>query len=146
MLSTDPAQVRQPHIRLVQRMLWQNATAQRKRAMERDRGDSDEDDGDQFGIQAGSVTPQGDMGDAAAEHSAEEEVLPVWGEDESDFADSSSEVWHHVASFSKACKPVQVCRVKVLCSFNLGLGCLLTWKIDSAICSACLAWVVWQII
>lgn len=107
MLSTDPEAMRVPHVRMVQHILWQNQIAWRKMALERARADSDEDDGDQFGIQAGPLTPAGDMGEVASQHSAEEEVLPVWGQDESDFADSSSEVQDHDASFPEACKHVR---------------------------------------
>lgn len=51
--------------------------------------DSDEDDTEQFGIREGV----GDEADpAAADEEDEEEVLPLFGDDESDFGSSSSEV------------------------------------------------------
>ena len=50
--------------------------------------DSDEEDTEQFGIRG-----VGDDGDpAAADEEDEEEVLPLFGDDESDFGSSSSKV------------------------------------------------------
>ena len=55
----------------------------------RQTNDSDEDDTEQFGIQEGV----GDDGEQVpADDEDEEEVLPLYGEADSDFGDSSSEV------------------------------------------------------
>ena len=57
--------------------------------------DSDEDDPEQFGIQE----EVGDDGDQVlADDEDEGEVLPLYGEADSDFGDSSSEVFFHLGS------------------------------------------------
>ena len=57
------------------------------------KADSDEDDGDQFGIQEGLVDEAADPTNPADDAARSDlDVLPPWGQDDSDYAESSSEV------------------------------------------------------
>lgn len=62
--------------------------------------DSDEDETEQFGIQEG-VDDGGEQ--VAGNDEDEEEVLPVYGEADSDFGDASSEVSPYMGSW--LCRP-----------------------------------------
>ena len=73
--------------------LWQNQLwLRRKAAAERD-ADSDEDDTEQFGIQEGAAEDAAEGADDADGADEEEGgVYPLYGQDDSDFGDSSSDV------------------------------------------------------
>ena len=74
----------------MKRDLWQGLQTLTRRKAEMAKADSDEDDGDQFGIQEGLVDDAADPTNDAA--SSDLDVLPPWGQDDSDYAESSSEV------------------------------------------------------
>lgn len=75
--------------------LYQNLKELRKRSQEQERADSDEDDGEQFAVQAGPVNDAANSYEPVADiASDDEDVLPLYGDSDSDYAQSSFEVGH----------------------------------------------------
>ena len=76
----------------MKRDLWQGLQTLTRRKAELAKADSDEDDGDQFGIQEGLVDAADPVEPAIDAASSDLDVLPPWGQDDSDYAESSTEV------------------------------------------------------
>ena len=70
--------------------MWQNQLWLKQKAAAEQLADSDEDDTGQFGIQGNLEEEAADT--AAADAEPESDVYPLYGQDDSDFCDSSSEV------------------------------------------------------
>lgn len=89
LLTPGPACLRTSIAKGIRHTLWANHMWLKQKKSHGQTNDSDEDDTEQFGIREGV----GDEADpAAADEEDEEEVLPLFGDDESDFGSSSSEV------------------------------------------------------
>lgn len=93
MLSPGPANMCMESSKAMKHDLWQNQLWLKRKAAAEHRADSDEDDTEQFGIQEGAAegTSQG-ADDAGAGDEDEGDVYPLYGQDDSDFGDSSSDV------------------------------------------------------
>ncbi len=76
----------------LQRNLRQNQLWFKRKAAADLEADSDEDDTEQFGICEGHDGGSPGVGDHAADSEDEDDVYPLYGEHDSDFGDSSSEV------------------------------------------------------
>ena len=93
LLSADFSLYRRPILQDVQQKLWQGLLRSQRRRAELAKADSDEDDGGQFAIHAMPLDNAADLEEPDADVASEdEEVLPLYGEDDSDYAESSSEV------------------------------------------------------
>ena len=93
LLSADFSLYRLPIFKDVQQKLWQGLQRSQTRRAELAKADSDEDDGGRFVIHAMPLDNAADLEEPDADVASEdEEVLPLYGEDDSDYAESSSEV------------------------------------------------------
>lgn len=88
-LTPGPAFLRTSITKGIRHTLWENHKWLRQRQSNEQTSDSGDDDAEQFGIREG-VEDGGEQ--AAADGEDEEDVLPLYGEADSDFGDSSSEV------------------------------------------------------
>lgn len=96
-LTPGPAFLRTSISKGIRHTLWANHMWLKHQQLHRETNDSDEDDTEQFGIQEG-VHDGGEQ--VAANDEDEEEVLPLYGEADSDFGDASSEVVLYTACFA----------------------------------------------
>lgn len=88
-LTPGPAFLRTSVAKGIRHTLWENHKWLKRRQSDEQTSDSGDDDTEQFGIRKGI----GDGGEqAAADEEMDEDVLPLYGEADSDFGDSSSEV------------------------------------------------------
>ena len=114
MLSPGPANMCMECSKAMKHDLWQNQLWLKRKAAAERGADSDEDDTEQFGIQEGAAegTSEG-ADDAGAGDEDEGDVYPLYGQDDSDFGDSSSDV-SGIALLLLQCS--LLCMVLMLCS------------------------------
>ena len=95
-------------------MLWANHTWWKQQQSRGQTNESDEDDTEQFGIQEG--VGDGDGGEQVpVDDEDEEEVLPLYGEADSDFGDSNSEV---ISTVQLALQNLWSCHWEMLCKYT----------------------------
>ena len=92
MLTPGPGTICKLSSDHIRESLWQNQLWLKRKAAAEHQADSDKDDTEQFGIQERDVAGSQDPESAAADEEEEADVYPLYGEDDSDYGDSSSEV------------------------------------------------------
>lgn len=114
MLSPGPANLCMECSKAMKHDLWQNQLWLKRKAAAERGADSDEDDTEQFGIQEGAAegTAEG-ADDAGAVDEDQGDVYPLYGQDDSDFGDSNSDV-SGIALLLLQCS--LLCMVSMLCS------------------------------
>ena len=94
MLSPGPGNLCMESSKAIKHDLWQNQLWLKRKAEAARQADSDEDDTEQFGIQegdAGGTTAAAELAGAPADED-EGSAYPLYGEDDSDFGDTGSDV------------------------------------------------------
>ena len=94
-LTPGPAFLRSSVTKGIRHTLWENHKWLKQRQSDGQTSDSGDDDAEQFGIREGVA--DGDE-QAANDNEEEEDVLPLYGEADSDFGNSSSEVCLQLAA------------------------------------------------
>ena len=94
LLTPGPACLCKAVSKDVRHNLWQNQLWFKRKAAEELHADSDEDDTEQFGIQQAVADGSADAldGPATGQDDEDADAYPLYGQDDDDFADSSSEV------------------------------------------------------
>ena len=92
MLTPGPAFLRGPVSKGIRHILWDNKRWLGQLQAQAGNGNSDEDDAEQFGIREGLADDDNQAGSGSDDEEEEGDVLPFYGDDASDYGDSSSEV------------------------------------------------------
>jgi len=91
MLSLGPGNLCLESSKAIKHDLWQNQLWLKRKAEATRQADSDEDDTEQFGIQEGNAEGTTELVGAPADDD-EGDVYPLYGQDDSDFGDTGSDV------------------------------------------------------